>query len=119
MTIKTFVCSVGVVSILGCYAALAEEIHFNYEKVEKTYTPQKADGTSTAPRDISSGQASGKRQHKPLTMIKEFGAASPSVKPPTTTTNPALQGSALQKGTLGGSTGTTKPTLPVTGGLRQ
>jgi len=36
-------------------------------------------------------------------------------KLPTTTVNPALQGNVLQKGTVGGSTGTTKPTLPTTG----
>jgi type VI protein secretion system component Hcp len=119
MTIKTFVCSLVAVSILGCYAVLAEEIHFNYEKVEKTYTPQKQDGTSTTQRDISSGQASGKRQHKPFTITQESGAASSRVKPLTTTINPALQGNVLQKGTLGGSTGPTKLTLPITGGQRQ
>ena len=31
----------------------------------------------TSPRDASSGQASGKRQYKPVTIIKEWGAASP------------------------------------------
>ncbi|MEO7411200.1 MAG: hypothetical protein ABIU10_07765 [Sphingomicrobium sp.] len=31
------------------------------------------------PRDAASGQASGKRQHKPLTIIKEWGAAPPQL----------------------------------------
>jgi hypothetical protein len=43
--------------------------------------------------------------------------SSPSIK--TAPANPALQGNVLQKGTVGGSTGPTKPTLPVTGGQRQ
>lgn len=32
------------------------------------------------PRDSTSGMASGKRMHKPLTVIKEWGAASPQLK---------------------------------------
>ena len=32
-----------------------------------------------APRDSSSGMATGKRMHKPFTIVKEWGAASPSV----------------------------------------
>jgi len=39
--------------------------------------------------------------------------------PLTTTINPALQQNVLQKGTAGGSTGPTKPTLPIAGGQRQ
>lgn len=34
----------------------------------------------TGPRDAASGQASGKRMHKPLTIVKEWGAASPTLK---------------------------------------
>jgi type VI secretion system secreted protein Hcp len=30
-----------------------------------------------SPRDIASGQASGKRQHYPVTFVKEWGASSP------------------------------------------
>ena len=33
----------------------------------------------TGPRDAASGQASGKRMHKPLTIVKEWGAASPQL----------------------------------------
>jgi type VI secretion system secreted protein Hcp len=33
----------------------------------------------TSPRDVASGQASGKRQHKPVRIIKEWGAASPQL----------------------------------------
>ena len=31
----------------------------------------------SSPRDISTGQASGKRQYKPITFVKEWGASSP------------------------------------------
>jgi type VI secretion system Hcp family effector len=33
----------------------------------------------TAPRDISTGQASGKRQHQPVVITKEWGAATPQL----------------------------------------
>lgn len=33
-----------------------------------------------APRDLASGQASGKRMHKPFVIIKEWGAASSAMK---------------------------------------
>lgn len=32
-----------------------------------------------SPRDVATGQASGKRMHKPITFVKEWGAASPAV----------------------------------------
>ncbi len=32
-----------------------------------------------APRDVPTGQASGKRQHSPVTITKEWGAASPQL----------------------------------------
>lgn len=32
-----------------------------------------------SPRDSASGQASGKRQHKPITFIKEWGASTPQL----------------------------------------
>src|SRR5512145_2247913 len=32
-----------------------------------------------SPRDISSGQAAGKRQHRPIVITKEWGAASPQL----------------------------------------
>ena len=33
----------------------------------------------TSPRDLASGQASGKRQHKPITVTTEWGAFSPQL----------------------------------------
>jgi type VI secretion system secreted protein Hcp len=33
----------------------------------------------TAPRDIASGRASGKRQHGPITFTKEWGASTPMI----------------------------------------
>jgi hypothetical protein len=68
-----------------------------------------ADSTA-APRDVSSGQATGKRMHKPVTIIKEWGAASPNLakqnKPLTPTVNPPLQRNNLEKG------GASSPTRP-------
>ncbi len=32
-----------------------------------------------APRDVATGQATGKRMHKPFTVVKEWGAASPQM----------------------------------------
>jgi hypothetical protein len=32
-----------------------------------------------SPRDAASGQATGKRMHKPMTIVKEWGAASPKL----------------------------------------
>jgi type VI secretion system secreted protein Hcp len=32
-----------------------------------------------APRDVATGQASGKRQHSPITITKEWGASSPQL----------------------------------------
>jgi type VI secretion system secreted protein Hcp len=34
---------------------------------------------SVSPRDVATGQASGKRQHKPISFTKEWGAASPQL----------------------------------------
>jgi hypothetical protein len=36
--------------------------------------------TITSPRDASSGQASGKRMHKPMKIVKEWEAASPQLR---------------------------------------
>lgn len=33
----------------------------------------------TSPRDLATGQASGKRQHRPITIVKDWGAASPQL----------------------------------------
>ena len=38
-----------------------------------------ADFRVTSPRDAASGQASGKRMHKPFTIVKEWGAATPQL----------------------------------------
>lgn len=35
--------------------------------------------TISSPRDVSSGQASGKRMHKPITVVKEWGPATPQL----------------------------------------
>ncbi len=54
---------------------------------DDAYLKLACDGTSVTgawyqvrgPRDAASGQASGKRQHKPLTIIKEWGPATPQL----------------------------------------
>src|SRR5689334_16128763 len=33
----------------------------------------------SSPRDMASGQASGRRQHQPVVFVKEWGAASPQL----------------------------------------
>lgn len=38
-----------------------------------------ADFRVTGPRDAASGQASGKRMHKPFTIVKEWGPATPQL----------------------------------------
>jgi type VI protein secretion system component Hcp len=48
-----------------------ENLSLNYGKVNQTYTAQ---------RDAATGQASGKRQHKPISVVKESGAASPMLR---------------------------------------
>jgi hypothetical protein len=53
---------------LTCTGGALKEVHY----------------TVAGPRDASSGQASGKRMHKPITVVKEWGPASPqllAVKP--------------------------------------
>jgi len=42
-------------------------------------TMHMADFWVTGPHDASSGQASGKRMHKPFTIVKEWGAATPQL----------------------------------------
>ena len=42
-------------------------------------TLDSAQYTVTSPRDAASGQASGKRMHKPMTIVKEWGAATPQL----------------------------------------
>ena len=51
---------------------LQENLSLNYGKVKQTYTAQR--------RDAATGQASGKRQYKPITVVKEYGAASPMLR---------------------------------------
>ena len=50
----------------------SEGVTLNYGKVNQTYTQQR--------RDLATGQASGKRQHKPVHVVKEWGAASPMLR---------------------------------------
>ncbi len=37
------------------------------------------DTSITSPRDVATGQASGKRMHKPMTIVKEWSAATPQL----------------------------------------
>jgi hypothetical protein len=62
-------------------------------------------GSGTSQRDISSGQATGKRQYKPVTILRESsgpGGGNPTAgKPLTTTVNPALKGNTLPQPNAG------------------
>ena len=73
---------------------LSNGISMNYAKIEWTRSAGamesgvvkfRCDGGAMtgawlyAPRDLATGQASGKRMHKPFTIVKEWGAASPAV----------------------------------------
>ena len=50
----------------------SESVTLSYGKINQTYTQQH--------RDVATGQASGKRQHKPISVVKEWGAASPMLR---------------------------------------
>jgi hypothetical protein len=71
----------------------------NYQKIQQEYKPQKDDVTLA--RDAQSGLPTGKRMHKPYTITKQIGSASPALttqnKPLTPTVNPGLQSNVLQK----------------------
>jgi len=81
--------------------ALAQTPSFKFQKIEQEYKPQKDDGTLGAARDAQSGLPTGQRMHKPLTVTKKVGPASPASttqnRALTTTVNPALQGNTVLK----------------------
>ena len=73
---------------------LSNSMSMNYAKIEWTRSAGametgvvkfRCDGAAMtgawlyAPRDVATGQASGKRMHKPFTIVKEWGAVSPGV----------------------------------------
>ena len=55
-------CRIAAVIRLTCDAGVAPTAHYQV----------------TSPRDAASGQATGKRMHKPFTIVKEWGAATPA-----------------------------------------
>ncbi len=60
----------------GCSALFAgKPIYMNYGDVRSEITSIDFGGLS--PRDISTGQASGKRQHNPIVIVKSIDKASP------------------------------------------
>ncbi len=68
-------CAFAATTLLGTAAALAEDkpkenIQLNYGKVAYQNTTQ---------RDVSTGQATGKRQHQPFSVTKEFDKSSPKL----------------------------------------
>jgi hypothetical protein len=87
--------AIAIAFVLAPCVALAQ----NYQKIQQEYKPQKDDGILA--RDAQSGLPTGKRMHKPYTITKQVGSASPALttqnKPLTPTVNPALQGNVLQK----------------------
>ena len=49
-----------------------ENLSLNYGNINQSYTAQR--------RDAATGQASGKRRHKPISVVTESGAASPMLR---------------------------------------
>ena len=112
MVVKTLLYSFAAVSILGCSASLAEEIHFNYGTVEHTYTQQKPDGTADkASPKLYQNATKGSHYPKATLEMRKAGGDQTGAGKPSLATSPAL----TTQGTVGGSTGPTKPTLPTTG----
>ena len=69
----------GLVSLcLGLFAAIPADAEGSTQKGhEGAISVQSAEFQILAPTDLGSGLASGKRQHKPLTILKEVDKASP------------------------------------------
>jgi type VI protein secretion system component Hcp len=111
------VCACAAALALGCSMSLAEDkpkesIQFNYNKIEYEY--QK--------RDASTGQATGKRQHKPISVIKQTDQSSPNLmqvrksgeKPQEFLTAPVTSQGPLGGAGGAGSTTGSKVKLPAT-----
>jgi len=102
-TMRNPILAIAIVFVLAPCVALAQSPSLSFGKIQQEYKPQKDDGTLA--RDAQSGLPTGKRMHKPYTVTKQVGSASPNLttqnKPPITTVNPALQGNALEKGEKG------------------
>ncbi len=69
--------SVAVGDVTGDGHATMEQISLNFTKIEFGHYESKRKGTAS--REAGSGQASGKRTHKPVTFVKEWNAASSPV----------------------------------------
>ena len=67
----------------------------------------------SGPRDAASGQATGKRMHKPVTFIKEWGAASPQLMK----MKPTYDVKTLKGARMSGSDGWTPISLSATDGM--
>ncbi|MEO6247793.1 MAG: hypothetical protein ABIO85_04320 [Sphingomicrobium sp.] len=98
---KRFMFAVATTAALAAPAAATDftvvgqssSISMNYAKIEWTSAGKMENGVVKftcdrgavsgawiyAPRDVATGQASGKRMHKPFTIIKEWDRVSPSV----------------------------------------
>jgi type VI secretion system secreted protein Hcp len=63
-----------------------------------------------SPRDVATGQASGKRQHKPITIVREIDSASPLLYQ-ALVTNEALKSCVLVEPEAGVAGGTVTVTL--------
>jgi type VI protein secretion system component Hcp len=116
------VCSCAAALVLGCSVSLAEDrpkesVQFNYGKIEYQYNTQQ--------RDVSTGQATGKRQHKPITVIKETDKSSPNLMMRKSGGDPGIAGKQFNtttpltnQGPLGGTGGAgsagSKVKLPAT-----
>jgi hypothetical protein len=109
MVVKTLLYSFTAVSILGCSACFAQSL--NYGKVESTYKEQKPDGTADkASPKLYQNAVKGSHYKNVTIEMRKAGGDSTSAGKPFLATSPAL----TTQGTVGGSTGPTKPSLPTT-----
>jgi hypothetical protein len=108
MVVKTLLYSFAAVSILGCSVCFAQSL--NYGKVETTYKEQKSDGTDKASPKLYQNAVKGSHYKNVTIEMRKAGGDPKSAGKPFLATSPAL----TTQGTVGGSTGPTKPSLPTT-----
>lgn len=78
---------------------------YDYYKVQSDFSVSALDNSVTevkSPRDAASGQASGKRMHKPMSVTKEYDKSSPKLDESVSTTGTSSD-ATLAKGSGGGS----------------
>jgi hypothetical protein len=78
---------------------------YDYYKAQSSFSVSAADNSVTevkSPRDAASGQATGKRMHKPMTVSKEYDKSSPKLAESVSSTGTSTD-ETLAKGSGGGA----------------